>query len=84
MGCNSNTSRLNERLLTPFAAEQDIADDVAVPTYEELTLHELDAAAESSNLDERRTHLNQAGVFAALAEEIRGFALQGKNQSRDR
>ncbi len=57
-----------------------MTDDVAAATYEELTLNELDAAAQSNNFDERRSHLNQAGVFAALAEKVRGFALPGQNK----
>ena len=45
--------------------------------YEKLTVSELDAAARSKSPAQRRQHLDQAGVFAALGEKTRGYALNG-------
>ncbi|MEG3163060.1 hypothetical protein U1701_00460 [Sphingomonas sp. PB2P19] len=36
--------------------------------YEILTLTELEAAAKSTTADQRRAHLDQAGIFAAAGE----------------
>ncbi len=43
--------------------------------YERLTVSELEAAAQAETPEQRRMHLNQAGVFAALGEKTRGYAL---------
>jgi hypothetical protein len=42
--------------------------------YEKLTADELNAARRSTTVEERRTHLDQAGIYAALGEHARGFA----------
>jgi len=46
--------------------------------YEELAAAELEAAARSTSMEERRCHLDQAGVYAALGEHTRGYALSGR------
>lgn len=46
--------------------------------YEKLVAAELEAAARSVTMDERRNHLDQAGMYAALGEHIRGYALTGR------
>jgi hypothetical protein len=43
--------------------------------YEKLAVEHLEAAARSTTMQERRTHLDQAGIYAALDERVRGFAL---------
>jgi hypothetical protein len=52
-----------------------MSDSAIIPDYEQLTVEELEAAAGSSTTDERRSHLDQAGIYAALGERTRGFAL---------
>ena len=54
-----------------------MSDSAITRDYEQLTVEELEAAARSSTIDERRSHLDQAGVYAALGEHTRGFALTG-------
>jgi hypothetical protein len=43
--------------------------------YDKLAVEQLEAAARSTTTQERRTHLDQAGIYAALGERARGFAL---------
>lgn len=52
-------------------------DLIPVRDYEKLVHAELEAAARSATIDERRSHLDQAGMYAALGEHIRGYALTG-------
>ena len=47
----------------------------AIHDYEELAAAELEAAARSTSMEERRSHLDQAGIYAALGEHTRGYAL---------
>jgi hypothetical protein len=54
-----------------------MSDSVATCDYERLTVSELEAAARSETAEQRRTHLDQAGKFAALGEKARG-ALTGR------
>lgn len=49
----------------------------AMQIFEELTVGELEAAARSRTIEQRRIHLDQAGIFAALGERVRGFAPSG-------
>ena len=55
-----------------------MADNVTRCDYEELAIAELKAAAQSETVEQRRTHLDQAGIFAALGEKTRGFASTGR------
>jgi hypothetical protein len=50
----------------------------AIHDYEELAAAELEAAARSTSMEERRCHLDQAGIYAALGEHTRGYALSGR------
>ena len=52
-----------------------MSDTPPIPNYEALTLAELEAAARSTSSEERRAHLDKAGLYAALGEEARGYAL---------
>ncbi len=52
-------------------------DLTPIRDYEKLVAAELDAAARSATMDERRNHLDQAGMYAALGEHTRGYALTG-------
>jgi hypothetical protein len=45
--------------------------DVKKIDYEQLALSELESAAASSDIERRRGHLDQAGVFATLGERSR-------------
>lgn len=53
-------------------------DENPTPDYERLTIDALAAAARSATDEERRFHLDQAAIFAALGEKTRGFALSGR------
>lgn len=50
---------------------------LGAPNFEELTVAELEAAARSGTIQQRRIHLDQASIFAALGEKLRGYALTG-------
>lgn len=52
-----------------------MSDNSPICDYEQLTVAELEAAARSTTIEERRAHLDQAGIYAALGERARGFAL---------
>ncbi|WP_206757937.1 hypothetical protein [Sphingomonas sp. CFBP 13728] len=52
-----------------------MSDNPPIRDYEQLTVAELKAAAQSTTIEERRAHLDQAGIYAALGERARGFAL---------
>ncbi|RYF22515.1 MAG: hypothetical protein EOO77_03925 [Oxalobacteraceae bacterium] len=50
--------------------------------YEKLTIAQLDAAAHSTTMEKRRTHLDQAGIYAALGERARAFALSDDEEGQ--
>jgi C4-dicarboxylate-specific signal transduction histidine kinase len=55
-----------------------MADSLTTSDYEKLTISELEAAARSDTAEARRSHLDQAGKFAALGEKSRGVAPTGR------
>jgi hypothetical protein len=49
-----------------------MSDTFNLIDYERMTLAELEFASQAATPDQKRFHLNQASVFAALGEKQRG------------
>jgi hypothetical protein len=50
-------------------------EHLPIRDYEKLAVEQLEAAARSITTQERRAHLDQAGIYAALGERTHWVAL---------
>jgi hypothetical protein len=71
-------SRVFGPLQVGYLGSGRMAENVTASDYEKLTISELEAAARSQTPEARRTHLDQAGKFAALGEKARGVPSTGR------
>ena len=59
-----------------------MSNALPIRDYEKLTVAQLDAAARSTTMEKRRAHLDQAGIYAALGERARAFALSDDEEGQ--